>query len=138
VELRRFCTLSTPGESARSLDSPLPFFDLPLGTLSTPSFGPRLIPPLMVLVSPLILIFPPASWEECELLRERLDELELDDRPRREELLRLELADKGRDTCEGGARLEVIGGEAMATAPSDDMLALGVDQVKGDQGEREQ
>lgn len=104
-EAGRFWTLAAPGESALSRASPLPFLLLLLllPTFSALALGPRLVPPLMVVVVPLRFAFSPPSLsprEDSELVLERFPELgaELGERPRRADApLRVELADEGRE-----------------------------------------
>lgn len=85
-----------------------------------------LTPPLTVVVLPLLtgLRFP-SPRDECEFEREVLpDLLPPVPRDRRDEF---ELAEDGRDGCDGGARVapdpvEGGGAEALAFASGDDML----------------
>lgn len=60
-DVRRFCSLPSAGESARDRASPLTFLFFALPTLSGTTFGPRLVPPLIVVVVPLFLSLPPPS-----------------------------------------------------------------------------
>lgn len=102
---------------------PLPRLDLSLSLSALSalsdlsSFGPRLVPPEIVVVAPLFLTLSPPSLgarDELELLRDTVAELlfdELRDRLRRLEFERFELAEVGREGSEGGARVSTGGGE---------------------------
>lgn len=80
---------------------------------SSPLFSliPKLVPPLIVVVAPLVFL-PPllVPRDELDALREAFPDL-VPGRPRRDELLRVELAEDGREGLEGGAR--------VSTGPSD-------------------
>jgi hypothetical protein len=82
---------------------PLPDVFLPCALVGLDSSSPflsptpKLVPPLMVVVVPLVFLAPLlVPRESLEALREALPDL-LPGRPRREELLRLELAEEGRE-----------------------------------------
>lgn len=81
-----------------------------VGLASSSPFSnePRLMPPLMVVVVPLIFLAPLAvPRDELEALREALPDL-LPGLPRRDELLRFDPAEDGREGLVGGARVSGV------------------------------